>query len=89
MGHGSPGSHGARRRAARLALRLINVDPATAASELQKALNGPGGVFQSNADNAVMKWSERDGIRRFLKPAGYTGQKPRGGESGTNGLAAR
>jgi hypothetical protein len=41
---------------ARLALRLINVDPATAASELQKALAGPGGVFTSNADNAVMKW---------------------------------
>ena len=41
---------------ARLALRIINVDPATAASELQKALNGPGGVFRSNADNAVMKW---------------------------------
>jgi len=41
---------------ARLALRLINVDPATAASELQKALAAPGGVFRSNADNAVMKW---------------------------------
>ena len=41
---------------ARLALRLINVDPATAASELQKALAGPGGVFRSNADNAVMDW---------------------------------
>ena len=41
---------------ARMALRIINVDPATAASELQKALNGPGGVFRSNADNAVMKW---------------------------------
>jgi hypothetical protein len=41
---------------ARMALRLINVDPATAASELQKALNGPGGVFRSNSDNAVMRW---------------------------------
>lgn len=41
---------------ARMALRLINVDPATAASELQKALNGPGGVFRSNADNAVMRY---------------------------------
>jgi hypothetical protein len=41
---------------ARLALRIINVDPATAASELQKALNGTGGVFRSNSDNAVMKW---------------------------------
>ena len=41
---------------ARMALRLINVDPTTAASELQKALTGPGGVFSSNADNAIMKW---------------------------------
>lgn len=41
---------------ARMALRLINVDGATAASELQKALTGPGGVFRSNADNAVMRW---------------------------------
>jgi hypothetical protein len=41
---------------ARMALRLINVDPTTAASELQKALTGPGGVFRSNADNAVMRW---------------------------------
>ena len=41
---------------ARMALRLINVDPATAASELQKALTGPGGVFRSNADNAVLNW---------------------------------
>ena len=41
---------------ARMALRLINVDPTTAASELQKALAAPGGVFRSNADNAVMRW---------------------------------
>jgi hypothetical protein len=41
---------------ARLALQLINVDPTTAASELQKALNGPGGVLRSNADNAVLHW---------------------------------
>ena len=41
---------------ARLALRVINVDPTTAASELQKALSGPGGVFRSNADNAALAW---------------------------------
>ena len=46
---------------ARMALRLINVDPATAASELQKALTAPGGVFRSNADNAVLEWPG-DGI---------------------------
>jgi hypothetical protein len=41
---------------ARMALRLINVDAATATSELQKALAAPGGVFRSNADNAVLEW---------------------------------
>jgi hypothetical protein len=41
---------------ARMALRIINVDPTTAASELQKALSGPGGVFRSNDDNALMRW---------------------------------
>ena len=46
---------------ARMAIRLINVDAATAASELQKALTGTGGVFRSNADNAVLSWPG-DGI---------------------------
>ena len=46
---------------ARMALRMINVEPAFAASELQKALTGPGGVLRSNADNAVMRWPG-DGI---------------------------
>jgi hypothetical protein len=41
---------------ARLALRLINVDPTTANTQLTAAFNAPGGVFQSNADNAVFKW---------------------------------
>jgi hypothetical protein len=41
---------------ARLALRLINVDPATANAQLTAAFSAPGGVFQSNSDNAVFKW---------------------------------
>lgn len=41
---------------ARLALRLINVDPATASAQLTAAFKAPGGVFQSNADNAVFSW---------------------------------
>lgn len=40
----------------RLAMRIINVDPATANSELQAALSAPGGVFTSNADNALVAW---------------------------------
>mgnify|MGYP001555147391 FL=1 len=39
---------------ARLAMRIINVDPTTAAAELTKAFSAPGGVFQSNADMAKL-----------------------------------
>ncbi len=41
---------------ARLALRIINVDPTTAAAELTKAFSAPGGTFTSNADNAQFSW---------------------------------
>jgi hypothetical protein len=41
---------------ARDALMIINADPATAAKELQAALSATGGVFTSNADNAVFPW---------------------------------
>jgi len=43
-------------------------------------------LFSDIPKNSIMQWSERDGVRLFLKPAGYTGAEPRGGESGTNGL---
>ena len=41
---------------ARQALRLINVDPTTANAQLTAAFNAPGGVFQSNTDNAIFKF---------------------------------
>ncbi len=41
---------------ARLALRLVNVDPATATAQLSAAFSAPGGVFTSNADNATLKY---------------------------------
>lgn len=41
---------------ARLALRLINVDPATANAQLAAAFSAPGGVFTSNTDNAQLKY---------------------------------
>jgi hypothetical protein len=41
---------------ARLALRLVNVDPDKAGTELAAALAGPGGVFESNDDNAILVW---------------------------------
>jgi hypothetical protein len=38
----------------RLAMRLVNVDPATAQAEFVAAYNA--GVFESNADNAALEW---------------------------------
>jgi gluconolactonase len=43
-------------------------------------------LFSDIPNNAIMRWSESGGLRLFMKPAGYTGSKPRGGESGTNAL---
>ncbi|MBX6330739.1 MAG: SusD/RagB family nutrient-binding outer membrane lipoprotein [Gemmatimonadaceae bacterium] len=41
---------------ARLALRLVNVDPTTAQAELAAAFSDPGGVIETNADNAELRW---------------------------------
>jgi hypothetical protein len=41
---------------ARFALQLVNVDPATTRTQLAAAFAAPGGVFQSNADNAKLIW---------------------------------
>jgi hypothetical protein len=46
---------------ARFAMRLVNVDPTTAKAQFLAAMAAPGGFFQSNADNAVFKWSG-DGV---------------------------
>lgn len=50
---------------------------------------GEGGflLFSDIPNNAIMRWDEKSGVSLFLKPAGYTGDSPRGGESGSNGLA--
>ena len=45
----------------RHAMRLANVDPTTAQAQITAALAAPGGVLQSNADNAQMNWPG-DGI---------------------------
>ena len=45
----------------RFAMRLSNVDPATAQAQIQAALNAPGGVFTSNEDAATIPWPG-DGI---------------------------
>ncbi len=41
---------------ARMALRLVNVDPTTASAELTTAFAAPGGLITTNTDNAKMVW---------------------------------
>jgi gluconolactonase len=43
-------------------------------------------LFSDIPNNALMRWGAKDGVQQYLKPAGYTGEVPRGGESGSNGL---
>ncbi len=43
-------------------------------------------LFSDIPNNAIFKWTEKGGKELYLKPAGYTGETPRGGESGSNGL---
>jgi hypothetical protein len=40
----------------RLAMQIVNVDAQTASQQIQLALAAPGGVFTSNADNAMINW---------------------------------
>jgi gluconolactonase len=44
-------------------------------------------LFSDIPNNAIMRWDAKSGVTQYLKPAGYTGDGPRGGESGSNGLA--
>ena len=44
-------------------------------------------LFSDIPNNAIMRWNQKTGCTLYLKPAGYTGTSPRGGESGSNGLA--
>lgn len=43
-------------------------------------------LFSDVISNTVFKWKAGEGITEFLKPSGYTGTIPRGGEPGSNGL---
>ncbi|HVX59337.1 MAG TPA: SMP-30/gluconolactonase/LRE family protein [Pirellulales bacterium] len=43
-------------------------------------------LFSDIPNNAVNKWQPGKPLTLFLKPSGYTGKKPRGGEPGSNGL---
>ncbi len=43
-------------------------------------------IFSVFPKNSVYQWSEKDGLKLYLKPSGYTDTVPRGGETGSNGL---
>jgi gluconolactonase len=48
---------------------------------------GGGLLFSDVPNNVVWRWQEGAGASEFLRPSGYTGSAPRGGEPGSNGLA--
>jgi gluconolactonase len=43
-------------------------------------------LFSDIPNNRIVKWSKAYGAATYLKPAGYTGEVERGGETGCNGL---
>lgn len=43
-------------------------------------------IFSDIPKNSVYQWSEEGGLKLYLNPSGYTGDLPRGGETGSNGL---
>jgi len=44
-------------------------------------------LFCDIPNNMIYKWSEKEGLKEFLKPSGYTGSEPfTGSEPGSNGL---
>jgi len=43
-------------------------------------------IFSDIPENSIFQWDETSGLKLYLRPSGYTGTIPRGGESGSNGL---
>ncbi|MEY3322003.1 MAG: hypothetical protein RLZZ417_1586 [Bacteroidota bacterium] len=43
-------------------------------------------LFSDIPQNSIFKWDEKEGVRLYLNPSGYTGTLPRGGEPGSNAL---
>lgn len=52
-------------------------------------VNRDGGflLFSDVPENVVHRWSEKDGLRVYLNPSGFTGENYLGSERGSNGLA--
>ncbi len=42
--------------------------------------------FSDVPRNVIFRWKEGDGVAPAIAPSGYTGESPRGGEPGSNGL---
>jgi gluconolactonase len=42
-------------------------------------------IFSDIPQNVIYRWDAEHGKREYLRPSGYTGHMPRGGEVGTNG----
>lgn len=49
-------------------------------------IHGLGLIFSDIPPNKIYLWNEQEGHKLYLTPSGYTGQEPRGGEIGSNGL---
>ena len=43
-------------------------------------------LFSDVPQNVVFQWQPDKGVSEYLRPSGYTGTTPRGGEPGSNGL---
>lgn len=43
-------------------------------------------IFSDIPSNSIFEWTDKEGIKLYLKPSGYTGKKSRRGEIGSNGL---
>jgi len=43
-------------------------------------------LFSDIPNNVIHRYKQGEGVREYLKPSGYTGKEPRGGEVGSNGL---
>jgi gluconolactonase len=48
--------------------------------------NGGYLLFSDIPRNSIIRWKQGEGARVYLTPSGYTGSRPRGGETGSNGL---
>jgi gluconolactonase len=43
-------------------------------------------LFSDVPNNVIHRWKDGEGVSDFLRPSGYTGKEPRGGNLGSNGL---